>query len=204
MRVEQDACGPARGNPSRCGGLRRARFDNPPAVKPHHSVLLLAMSVLVACAPALDWRDVRLADSEVVALFPCKPDRHARTVSLAQQPVRLVLYACTAGGATWALAAAEVADPAQVGPALVELRGAAMQNLSATQAAAKPLRVDGATPNVHSERIEIRGRMPDGRVVTEQLALFAKGTQVYQATALSEKLGGEAADIFFDGLRASR
>ncbi len=173
-------------------------------MKHHFSLQLLATSALLACAPALDWRDVRLADSDVTALFPCKPDQHARTVSLAQQQVRLVLYACNAGGATWALAAADVADPARVGPALIELRAAAMQNLGATQAGVKPLRVDGATPNVHSERIELHGRMPDGRGVTEQLALFAKGTHVYQATALGEKLGGESADMFFDGLRARR
>jgi hypothetical protein len=43
--------------------------------------------------------------------------------------------------------------------------------------------------------------MPDGRAVTEQLAVFTKGTKVFQATALGEKLESEAADTFFGGLR---
>ena len=31
-----------------------------------------------ACTPTLDWREVRPEASGLVALFPCKPDRHAR------------------------------------------------------------------------------------------------------------------------------
>ncbi len=164
--------------------------------------LLLASLGLMACAPPLDWRDVHVTDTEVTALFPCKPEQHARTVRLGAQSVRMVLYVCAAGGSTWALASADVVDPAQVGPALAELRAAAVQNLAASQALATPLRVDGATPNPHSQRVEIRGRMPDGRVVTEQLALFARGTRVFQATVLGEELAVDATEAFFDGLRA--
>ena len=36
--------------------------------------------------------------------------------------------------------------------------------------------------------------MPDGRAVTEQVAVFAKGTRVFQAIALGDKLDAEAAD----------
>jgi hypothetical protein len=54
---------------------------------------------------------------------------------------------------------------------------------------------------VLSQRVEMLGRLPDGRAVTEQLALFTKGTKVFQATVLGEKLESEAADAFFGGLR---
>jgi hypothetical protein len=159
--------------------------------------------LLVACAPALDWREVRPDDSGVMALFPCKPDSHARRVSLATHPVRLVLYACTAGGSTWALAFAEMADPSSVGPALAELRAAAVQNLGASQVRPMDLKVYGATPNPLSQHFEIQGRMPDGRAATEQLAVFAKGTRVYQATALGEKLDRDATESFFGSLRVT-
>jgi len=43
--------------------------------------------------------------------------------------------------------------------------------------------------------------MPDGRAVTEQIAVFTKGTRVFQAIALSDKLDAEAADSFFGSLR---
>ena len=43
--------------------------------------------------------------------------------------------------------------------------------------------------------------MPDGRAVTEQVAVFAKGTRVFQAMALGDKLDAEAVDTFFGSLR---
>jgi hypothetical protein len=164
--------------------------------------LVLVAFGLMACAPALDWRDVRVSEGQVTALFPCKPDQHARTVRLGSQSVRLSLYACTAAGSTWGLAVADVLDPALVENALAELRRSAMKNLDATQARPMKLQIVGATPNAQSARIEIHGRLPDGRAVTEQVALFAKGTQVFQVTALGEKLAADAADVFFEGLRA--
>ena len=73
---------------------------------------------MLACAPALDWREVRPAGSGITLLFPCKPDSHARQVQLGPHSVRLELHACTAAGTTWALAFADMGDPARVGPAL--------------------------------------------------------------------------------------
>jgi hypothetical protein len=133
-------------------------------------------------------------------LFPCKPDSHTRRVNLGKQQVRLVLHACAAGGLTWALAFADVSDPALVGEALAELGVAAQKNLEASQSRPLGLRVDGATPNPHSQRFEITGRAPDGREVTEQVAVFAKGMRVYQATALGKKLEPEAVTTFFGSL----
>jgi hypothetical protein len=161
----------------------------------------MAGLLMLACAPALDWREVRPADSGVTLLFPCKPDGHARQVQLGPDSVRLQLHACTAAGTTWALAFADIGDPARVGPALLELRSAAARNLGASQPQVLTLEVEGATPNAASQRLQFQGRMPDGRAVTEQVAVFAKGTRVFQAIALGDKLDAEAADSFFGSLR---
>jgi len=176
-------------------------------MNPRHSVLPVLASclamLLAACSPALDWRELRPDGTDVVALFPCKAGSHAREVSLAQRQVRMVLYACTAGEVTWALAWADLGDPTLVGPALLELREAAARNLRAEPTShTLAFNVAGATPNVHSARLRIQGRLPDGLDVTEQVAVFAKGTLVFQATALGEKLSTEAADTFFGALRA--
>lgn len=153
------------------------------------------------CAPALDWRELRPADSGLTVLFPCKPASHARRVSLGPDVLQLELHACTAAGITWAIAFADLQDPARVGPALTELRTTAANNLSAAAAQTLALKVEGATPNPASQRLQFQGRMPDGRTVTEQVAVFAKGTRVFQAVALGEKLDLEAADSFFASLR---
>ena len=170
-------------------------------MKRNFGAWVTAAGLLAACAPALDWREVRPDDSGVTMLFPCKPDSHARRLNLGKQQVRLTLHACTAGGSTWALAFADMSDPALVGDALTELGVAAQKNLEASQSRRLGLSVEGATPNPHSQRFEITGRVPDGREVTEQVAVFAKGMRVYQATALGERLEPEAVTTFFGSLR---
>ena len=158
--------------------------------------------LLLACAPALDWREVRPAGGGIVLLMPCKPDSHARQVHLGPDAVRLELHACMAAGTTWALAFADVGDPARVGPALVELQASAARNLAAAvEPMQLPLKAEGATPNPASRRVQLQGHMPDGRAVTEQVAVFAKGTRVYQAVALGGALDPEAVDSFFGSLR---
>jgi hypothetical protein len=173
-------------------------------MKRNFGACVAAVGLLAACAPALDWREVRPDDSGITMLFPCKPDSHARRVSLATQQVRLVLHACTAGASTWALAVADIGDPALVGEALADLGVAAQKNLEALQSRPLGLKVDGATPNPNSRRFEITGRAPDGREVTEQVAVFTKGVRVYQATALGARLEPDAADTFFGNLRFSQ
>ncbi len=156
---------------------------------------------LAACTPALDWREWRPEGSGLAVLMPCKPDSQARDVSLADMPLRLTLQACNAGDVTWALAFADVGDPAQVGKALDELRASALNNLQASESVPLPLQVEGATPHAASQRLQFAGRMPDGRAVTEQTAVFAKGTRVFQAVALGPTLEPEAVASFFGSLR---
>lgn len=162
---------------------------------------LAAAVVAAGCAPALDWRQVQPDGSGLVMMFPCRPASHARRVTLAQSVVRLELHACSTGGATWALAFADLEDPARVGPALEELRAAAAANLGAAAVREAALQVPGATPNPASRRVDLEGRAPDGRRLEERVALFSKGLRVYQAAVLGEHLDLEAADTFFAGLR---
>ncbi len=163
------------------------------------ATLLLALAM--GCAPALDWREWRSEGSGAVVLFPCQPSHYARRVVLAGEPVTLALSACVAADVTWALAHADVVDPARVGAALEALREAAAANVAAASSSPLPLRVPGATPNPRSIRLALSGRLPDGKAVQEQLAVFAHGTRVFQATALSAALPPEATDTFFASLR---
>jgi hypothetical protein len=105
---------------------------------------------LTACAPSLDWREVRPDDSGVLALFPCKPASHARALPLAGSTVRFVLYACAAGGATWGLGFAELGDPARVAAALTELREQAARNI-----AARGIDIDDVTHIVNFDLPEV-------------------------------------------------
>jgi len=163
--------------------------------------LLLALS---ACTPSLNWREVRPEGSTATVLLPCKPSVVARAVRLAGGPVRLLMHACSGGEQTWALAAADMADPGRVAPALDELRAAALANLGAAAATPLQLNVSGATPNASSSRVLLRGKLPDGAAVQEQVAVFTHGTWVFQATVLGAQLPADAVETFFGSLRVGR
>ena len=166
--------------------------------------MTFAVAGLMACAPALDWRDVRPAGSRLQLLFPCKPTAQERRVALAGPPVALALHACTAGGMTWGLSHVDVVNAGRVAPALAELRAAAAANLGATAGPLLPLPVTGATPNAASGHMRLVGRLPDGTAVQMQVLLFAHGTQVFQATVLGLPLPEEAAENFFASIRFGR
>jgi hypothetical protein len=144
-------------------------------------------AAVTACSPALDWRAVRPENSGALALFPCRPASHARRLHLS--------------GATFALGYADVADPAQVGPALGALRAAAIANMSGSTQPDGALNVSGMTPNSEAHRLRITGHLPGGRAAQMATGFFAKGTRVFQASVISPgTLDAEAVGTFFAGL----
>lgn len=156
---------------------------------------------LAACSLALDWRDVRPAGSGALLLMPCKPQAQERRVLLAGQSTRLTLHVCTADEKTWGLAFAEVADPARTAEVLQSLLQTAGANVSATASQVLPLAVRGATPNPSSRRVAYQGRLPDGRAVQMQVAVFAHGLRAFQATALGSELPAEEVQNFMASIR---
>lgn len=168
----------------------------------HPLTALGLATLLAACSPAQDWRDLQPEDSGAALQFPCKPVSHARDLTLADTRVRLTLHACTAGDdATYALAVADVGDPARVAAALAALRDSAAGNIGAASVRTLPLAVRGATPNPAAQRVALDGTRSDGEPVQAQVAVFTKGTRVYQATVLGRRLDAQAADTFFESLR---
>jgi hypothetical protein len=92
-----------------------------------------------------------------------------------------------------------------VTPALAELARSARANLRASDSAASSaVSVPGMTPNAQAAQWRIDGRLPDGRQVQEQVALFAHGTRVHQATMMGSRIDTEARDTFFSGLAVGR
>ena len=162
---------------------------------------LLALGVC-ACSPTLDWRDTTFPDAAgLAAQFPCKPERFTRSLPLAGRTVALSLSSCKAGGATYALAHADVVDPAAVTPALSELRAAHLPDCGPGPRVLGDVRVPGATPNPQAQRVEITGRSTDGAAVRGQTLFFVRGTRVHQATVLGTAADSDGADIFFGSFR---
>ncbi len=135
------------------------------------------------------------------ALMPCKPDRAVRPLSLAGAAVQYQMRACEAGGATWALAHADVADATRVGPALAYLKTAAGSKLGAAQVESTALQVPGMTPNAESARLSINGQRPDRSPVRQVVAVFSHGTSVFEAAVIGARLPAEAVESFLESVR---
>jgi hypothetical protein len=163
---------------------------------------LLGAAFVLGCSPMYDWRESRPEGSSVRLMFPCRPASHARRVMLGGTSVEMTMFACSAGDTVFALAFAELRDPALVGGALDELSRSVRENVRASEAAAsQPAAVPGMTPNERALQWRVSGRLPDGRAVQERAAVFSHGTRVYQATMLGATLDAQAQETFFGALR---
>ena len=111
-------------------------------------IAVLAAVCVAACSPALDWREFVPEGTDLHVGFPCRPDRHARQVTVADAPTRMEMLSCSAGDATFAVAFVDVADPARVGATLAALRATTIGNLqgAGTQPATPRLGTPPAAP----------------------------------------------------------
>jgi hypothetical protein len=154
-----------------------------------------------ACSPALDWREFVPEGSDISATFPCRPDRHARTVGVAGEKVQMEMIVCTAADTTFVLTFFDLVDPSRIGPALRELKATTVGNVQGRASQTHPVKVKGMTPNDESVRLSIDGRMPDGAAVREYAAVFVHGLRVYQATVIGARPDPQGVETFFDGLK---
>lgn len=163
----------------------------------------LAVAGAAGCSPTFDWREFEPDGSGVVLAFPCKPDRHARTVTVAGASTRMEMLVCVAGATTFALTYFDVADPMSVTPAIADLRAVAAKNLGlgATPPSVAKLQVRGMTPNSQAARLVLVGHRPDGAPLQQQAAFFTKGLRVYQASVVGGQPPAEAVDTYFSSLK---
>jgi hypothetical protein len=166
-----------------------------------HSAAAALLAVSMACSPALDWREVRVDALALTALFPCRPERRARTVPLAGESVRMELVSCVAGGNTYAVAFADVADARKVTAGLGTLRQAAVDNLDGSGKSVAPFALAGTTANEQSGRLLVSGRLADGTAVQEHAVFFVKGLRIYQASVVGGTAALDAVQTFLDGLK---
>lgn len=164
-------------------------------------MLLSAVWLLGACAPALDWREVQMEGSGVRAVFPCKPAQEVRRVALAGAQVSMTMRVCSAAGMRFALAEADMEDPARVGPALEQLAQAQARNLDTPLPAGRVASIPGMTPQPAALELSLQGHHPDGSAVAARLVVFAKGTRVLQATVLGNRIEPGAVRSFMEALR---
>jgi hypothetical protein len=88
---------------------------------------------LSACSPALNWRQVDLAEADGLRTrLPCKPDRVERVLRLeaVEAPQRLVMWSCEAAGARWVVSAIRVSSVHELSQVLRAWSAATQANLA--------------------------------------------------------------------------
>lgn len=161
----------------------------------------LTLLALCACTPALDWRRVAPEGLGVTAMFPCRPSGRTRDIELGGRRLTMTLHACTAEGITFALSSVDVVDVRVVGDMLAELSASALRNVGSEGALGEPVTVPGMTPQPQALRFRVTGTLPNGDAVVEHMAVFAKGTRLYQAAVVGVQPTPQAVQPLFEGLR---
>ena len=162
---------------------------------------LLTLGLLQGCSPALNWRDVRSANTTLLALFPCKPEESTRDVSLGTKPMRMTLVGCQAQDATFSLVYADASAQGPVGEFLGQWKTVTLGNLRGKAEKETPFLIKGATVLAQSVKVEARGSRPDGSPLVAHVVWFAAGDQVFQAAVYADRIDPAAASTFFEGLR---
>ena len=167
------------------------------------ATFLIASALLAACSPTFNWRAASLdiEASTLAAMLPCKPDQAVRSVVLGTNTLSLHMLGCEAGGATFTVAGAQVAEPALLSPTLAAWQSAmAVQLKASAPGALERLALPGATAVAGSGRQSLAGAAANA-----QVAWFARGLTLYQAAIYTQdvntKLPADTVDSFFEGLR---
>ncbi len=174
---------------------RPIHFFQPAAIGAAAAVCLLA-----ACNPTFNWREVRPDETRLGLLLPCKPDKAEKVVPLGGRPTPLRLLGCDAGGATFAVAVADVGDAARTADVLTQWQALTLANMKAGAPQVTPLVLKGAAPLPAPVLIKAQGQRADGTAVNGQAAYFAQGTQVFQAVVYADKLTPDVAETYFASL----
>ena len=164
---------------------------------------LLLLLVAAGCSPKLNWRDVQPGNSGLKLLLPCKPDQGDKIVPLGGRPTKMTMMGCDAGGATFAVALADLGDAPNLPEVLAQWQALTLDNMKATPATtqSRPLRVPGASSDPAPVLVVAQGQRPDGSAVNGWAAYFTKGSQVVQVVMYASAIEPVAAEIYFASLK---
>jgi hypothetical protein len=166
-------------------------------------VALSGLLLTTGCSPKLNWRDVQPGNSGLTLLLPCKPDQGEKIVPLGGRPTKMTMLGCDAGGATFAVALADLGDAPNLPEVLTQWQALTLDNMKATLATTqtRPLRVPGAFSEPAPVLVAAQGQRPDGSAVNGWAAYFTKGSQVVQVVMYATAIEPVAAEIFFASIK---
>ena len=157
--------------------------------------------LLLACSPALNWREVRPDGASLFALFPCRPDQGVQTVALGEHEVKMTMMGCEAGGAMFTLA--HVALDGSIDPEVlrVQWRLGTLASMQGEPGNEEPFELKKASASLSPTQIRAAGKRANGSPVEMRATWFAVGGVLYQAAVYADHGVDEVARTYFDGIR---
>jgi hypothetical protein len=167
-----------------------------------------AASLLAACAPDYNWREIRSAEQGWVVMLPGKPATMTRRIQLDGLDVSMTMHGARVGdtSVTVAVAALPDAEPATRARAVAAMRAGMLRNIAGTEreALAAPLRVvDEAGKAVGAEaavRVDATGTA-QGKPQQLLAGFGARDARAYQWVVLGPSLDREQARTFLESFR---
>ncbi len=166
-----------------------------------HPLPLTAFLLLQACSPTFNWREVRVAETALIAMLPCKPDAVTRAVDMGPVNVEVHMQGCEAGKATFAVATALM--PPQAPPTNQMLAQWRAANLMAMQAGNPQVAEQALTGLVGPlpQKVSATGMTGQGKSVESRALYFQQGNRLFYAVILADRVTPEMDESFFSGLR---
>jgi hypothetical protein len=170
-----------------------------------------ALAPLTACAPALNFREVRIAEARCAVALPGKPQTVTREVAFAGQTLAMTMTSAGVGATLFALGSARL-PPAALAPdalpqTLAFFREGLLRNFRATPAGAPAAPPPLATPAGRvlraAQTLSAQGLAPDGKPTVLAARFYVVDDWLLQVVALAVRgeLSAEALDTFFDSFR---
>jgi hypothetical protein len=160
--------------------------------------LALALaSLLPACTPTLNWREVVL--DRISVLLPCKPDRAQRSVSWGDKEVALQMAGCEAGSTLYAVSHIRVSDEKAQVEAIEQWQSMALNKLKAEQPKKLVLNAPkGANGYVH---LSATGQSSSGAPLVAQLIWFSVGIDVYHVAVYAPTLSADTTEPLISSIK---
>lgn len=160
-------------------------------------VFAMCTVFLVACNPALNWREVHL--QTLVAMLPCKPDQAQRTVQLAAQDVTMDMQGCEADGALFAISHVRLDSATHTDAERTDWRQQTLAAMRAASVLELPFRLKPST-SAATHLLAAQGLRPDGSAVAARLLWLDAGQDLYHVAVYANTLSDERVEMLFSGL----